>query len=266
MNHFVWDGSPAIFSIGDFELRWYSLMFGLSFYLSHKFMKAVFVEKGRGEDTLDPLLWYVALGTILGARLGHCLFYEPEYYLGNPLEILKVWRGGLASHGGAAGVLIAVMLYCRKYKESFIWLLDHLCIPVALSASFIRLGNFFNSEILGIRSDLPWAVIFKRVDSFPRHPAQLYESLFYFIIFLALLRVYTKYKAKLKQGSIFGLFLISVFSLRFMIEFVKLRQEAYESTFSLNTGQLLSIPFIATGIYLLFFKQSKSEKASIDPL
>ena len=260
MSHIVWEGSPTIFSLGSFELRWYSLMFALSFYLGHRIMKKVYLEHGRSEDLLDPLLWHLAIGTIVGARLGHCLLYEPEYYLSNPLEILFVWKGGLASHGGAVGVFIAVILYCRKYKESYIWLLDQLSIPIVLSASFIRLGNFFNSEILGHQTDVPWAIVFKRIDSIPRHPAQLYEALAYFSIFM-ILKVFTmKAESKIVQGRMFGFLLSSVFTVRVLIEFVKIRQEAYDTTFVLNTGQLLSIPFIFIGLYLyLFFKTKATE-------
>ena len=262
MNHIVWDGSPALFSLGGFELRWYSLFFALTFYLGYKFMERVFAEKGRDVSFIEPLLWHVAIGTIAGARLGHCLFYEPGYYLSHPIEILMVWKGGLASHGGAVGILLGLILYCKKYKESLIWLLDHLSIPMALGACFIRLGNFFNSEILGNITDVAWAIVFKKVDSLPRHPAQLYESFSYLIIFLILLTIYRKSKVDIRSGRMFGFFISAVFSVRLMIEFVKLRQEAYDTALALNTGQLLSIPFIIIGLYLcLFFKQTEKQTA-----
>lgn len=260
MDHIVWDTSPTIISLGSFELRWYSLFFALSFYISFKFMEGIFAEKGRSKDHLDPLLWYLAIVTIAGARLGHCFFYDPKYYLANPLEVFMIWKGGLASHGGALGILIAALLYCRKYKESLIWLFDHLSIPMALSASLIRLGNFFNSEILGQKTDVPWAIIFSKYDSFPRHPAQLYESTAYFIIFLSLFVIYKRTKSDKKPGKLFGIFMTSVFTVRLLVEFIKIRQEVYDTTLALNTGQLLSIPFIFSGLYLcLFFKKKEKE-------
>ena len=260
MDHIVWDSSPVIFSLGGFKIRWYSVFFALTFYLGYKFMEKVFAEKDRAESSLEPLLWHVAVGTIVGARLGHCLFYEPDYYLSRPLEILMVWKGGLASHGGAAGIFIGLTQYCKKYKESLIWTLDHLSIPMALGACFIRLGNFFNSEILGNVTDVPWAIIFKKVDSFPRHPAQLYESFSYLIIFLILITIYRKSKSEIKPGKMFGFFIFAVFTARFFIEFIKIRQEVYDTTLALNTGQLLSIPFIFSGLYLCLFYKKKEKK------
>ena len=236
MNYFVWDVNPTIFSVGSFQLRWYSLLFALSFYLGLKYMGKVFQKNNLSEKTLDSLFWHVVIGVILGARLGHCLLYEPSYFLARPLEILMVWKGGLASHGGALGLLIALILFCKKQKKSLVWILDNLTIPMALSAAFIRLGNFFNSEILGNASDLPWAIIFVRVDPTPRHPAQLYESLSYFLILSILFFVQKSSKVNLEMGKVFGIFVSFVFSARLLIEFVKIPQEAYENSFFLNTS------------------------------
>lgn len=192
------------------------------------------------------------VGTIAGARLGHCLFYDPAYYLTHPLKILMVWEGGLASHGGAIGILAALLLYSRKRPEQpYLWLLDRMVIAIALAGLFIRLGNFFNSEILGIPTDVPWAIIFDRIDSSPRHPAQLYEAVAYGSIFVGLYRLHHKLGAKTPTGLLFGLFLTSVFGFRFFIEFVKERQAAYGLDLPLSVGQLLSIPLFIAGIILL---------------
>jgi prolipoprotein diacylglyceryl transferase len=189
------------------------------------------------------------LGTIIGARLGHCLFYEPEYYLSHPLEILFIWKGGLASHGGSIGVLIAVWLYKRKHPDQgYIWLADRLSIAVAFTAACIRIGNFFNSEILGKPSDLPWAIVFKYAgETVPRHPAMLYEALSYLILTGLLLILY-KVKEGKKRGQMIGLMLFWIFTSRFFIEFYKENQVAFENELPLNMGQILSIPFIILGL------------------
>jgi len=254
MNYIVWEASPAIFSIGDFQLRWYSVMFVISFSFSLKYMKKIYEAQGKDIALLDPLFYYVISGTIIGARLGHCLLYEPEYYLNKPVEILMVWKGGLASHGGAVGILFALGFFCRKHKEPLFSLLDDLSIPIALSASLIRVGNFFNSEIIGHQTTVPWAIIFKRVDDYPRHPAQLYEALAYLIIFLVLISIKSKFGVKLNQGKMIGFLILFIFMVRLWIEFFKIRQESYDTTWILNTGQLLSIPFIIVGLFLCLRK------------
>ncbi len=199
-------------------------------------------------------------GTVIGARLGHCLFYNPTYYLSNPIEIIKVWEGGLASHGAAIGIIIAIYLFSNKKKNySMLWILDRIVIVVALAGTFIRLGNLFNSEIIGIPTDVSWAFIFTAVDNVPRHPAQLYESIAYLIIFVILFFVYYKGIEKNRTGLLFGLFLVLVFSFRFFIEFVKENQSGFEAGMALNMGQLLSIPFIIAGI--VFISKSFKPKA-----
>ncbi len=189
------------------------------------------------------------IGTIVGARLGHCLFYAPDQYLHNPISILFVWEGGLASHGGAIGVLFAVWLYNRKHKDQgYVWLADRLSIAVALTAGCIRLGNFFNSEIVGKPSNLPWAIIFaQNGETFPRHPAMLYEAFSYLLLAAVLYKIYDKTAAR-KAGQMIGLMLVWIFSSRFLIEFVKENQMPFESGWSLNMGQLLSLPFIILGL------------------
>jgi prolipoprotein diacylglyceryl transferase len=219
-------------------------------------------------EMVDSLLVYIAIASIAGARLGHCFFYEPDYYLKNPLEILKIWKGGLASHGWAIGILLALWLYYRKYKIPFLWLMDRLVIVVALGSAFIRIGNFFNSEIYGLPTNLPWGVEFVRdrlydsatgalLPTVPRHPTQFYEALSYLVIFFASFVFYRERHTKLRDGFMFGIFMIALFSARFLIEFVKNDQVAFEAGMSFNMGQMLSLPFIFTGIGLLVWTKAK---------
>ncbi len=247
-----WDVNPEIFRIGFFALRWYSLLFMLSFLVGLYIFNWIYKKEKKPIADLDSLLIYMLFGTVIGARLGHCLFYDPAYYLSHPIKILKVWEGGLASHGAAIGILIALWLYARKKPDQpFLWLVDRIVIVVALAGSFIRLGNLFNSEIIGAPIHLPWAFIFVRVDNIPRHPSQIYESLAYLIIFLVLFFMYKKKGAELPRGKLFGWFLILVFGFRFFVEFVKAPQEAFEQTLPLDMGQILSIPLVLFGIYIL---------------
>ena len=250
---FVWNVDPNIIKIGPLTIRYYGILFALSFYCGYNIIRSVFQREGKPESDLETLLTYMMVGTIAGARLGHCFFYDPGYYLSHPIKILMVWEGGLASHGGAIGILTAVYLYTRKRPEQpYLWLLDRMVIAVALAGLFIRLGNFFNSEILGIPGDVPWAVVFDRIDSAPRHPAQLYESIAYGSIFVGLYRLYLKLGERTPNGFLFGLFLVSVFGFRFFIEFVKERQASYSAALPMSIGQLLSIPLVIAGGILLF--------------
>ena len=254
-----WDISPDIFSIGPIIIRWYGLLFALSFLVGYQIMSVIYSKERRSEHELNDLIWYMILGTVLGARLGHCLFYNPGYYLSHPVEILEIWKGGLASHGAAIGIVSAIYLYVRKTKEiTFLWLMDRLVIPVALSGFFIRMGNLFNSEIIGKPTNASWGFVFTSIDNIPRHPAQLYEAVAYLIIFFILFAFYFKTKGKFKQGFIFGLFLILVFTFRFFVEFIKENQSLFEEKMFLNMGQLLSIPFVVIGIYLLFRRNKKN--------
>lgn len=207
---------------------------------------------------LDKLTIYMALGTVIGARLGHCLFYEPEYYLSKPLEILKVWKGGLASHGAAIGILLALWLFTRKYKKSYIWILDRIVVVVALGGALIRLGNLMNSEIYGVQTSLPWGFVFIRnYETVPKHPTQIYEALTYFMVFGLLLWTYTRTKGHFRPGTLFAWFLILVFGIRFFIEFIKEDQVSFEAGMTLNMGQLLSIPFVIIGIVILILSRKK---------
>jgi len=251
MEYFVWDVDPIAISVGFVKIRWYGLMFASAFISSFLLMTWIYKREGKNVIEIDDLLTYAAVGTIVGARLGHCLFYDPAYYFSHPFKILAIWEGGLASHGAILGILIALYLFQKKVEQSYVWFIDRVSIVSALGASFIRIGNFFNSEIVGNPTTVPWAVVFKRIDMSPRHPVQLYESLSYLCIFFILLTLYKKRDLKKRPGVIFASFLITVFSARFFIEFVKTKQAAYHSDLWLSTGQMLSIPFILAGIIYL---------------
>lgn len=257
-----WSVSPEIFHLGPVSVRWYGFLFAMAFIAGYFIMTWVFKKEGRPRTDLEQLSVYMIFGTVIGARLGHCLFYNPEYYLSNPIEIFKVWEGGLASHGAAIGILTALYLFSKKKKNyPMLWTLDRVVIVVALAGTFIRLGNLFNSEIIGKPTDVSWAFIFTAVDEIPRHPAQLYESIAYFIIFLILLFVYYKGIEKNKSGLLFGIFLVLVFTFRFFVEFVKENQSGFEEAMVLNMGQLLSIPFVIAGIIFIIksFKPKKKK-------
>ncbi|MCK9271576.1 MAG: prolipoprotein diacylglyceryl transferase, partial [Bacteroidales bacterium] len=198
---------------------------------------------------------YMLVATVIGARLGHIIFYEADYYLANPWEVLKVWNGGLASHGAAIGILVGLWLFVRKTKKSYFWVLDRIVIVVALGGVFIRLGNLMNSEIFGNITNVPWAFIFTSYDDAPRHPTQLYEALSYLAIFGLLYWIYWRNDGKPRPGFIFGIFLILLFTARFLIEFLKVPQVAFETTMTLNMGQWLSLPFIAAGLVIVLMKR-----------
>jgi len=234
-------------------------------------MQGIFKNENKPENDLNDLIWFMILGTIIGARLGHCLFYNPEYYLSNPFEILKIWKGGLASHGAAVGILIAIYFYSKKKKDqSFLWVMDRIVIGVALAAFFIRMGNLFNSEIVGIPTNLPWGFVFLNASGLteaeriiPRHPTQIYEALVYLITFFILFFSYKKTKGKFNNGYLFGIFLICIFGFRIFVEFLKENQETFEDGMFLNMGQLLSIPLVIYGVYLLIkSKYYNSDKSS----
>lgn len=265
-----WDADPVIFWITDsFPLKYYGAFFACGLLLGYAIVRNIYKKENLSLDNLDSLLVYVIVGTILGARLGHCFFYEPSYFLQHPIEILLpiqkvagvykfVGYQGLASHGGSIGVLTAMVLYCRKYKVKFLWLLDKMAIGVPVTGAFIRFGNFMNSEIYGKPTDGNWGVVFQRDDLIPRHPTQLYEAFAYLLIFVILLTMYKSEKIRKADGLIFGYFLMLLFLARFIIEFFKENQEAFENSMLINMGQILSIPFILIGLGLIVWKSKKN--------
>jgi len=265
LSYINWNVDPEIFRIGSFAVRWYGMLFAASFLFGYIIMLRFFKKENVPVSVLDSLTTYMVIGTIIGARLGHCLFYEPAYYLAHPAQILMVWEGGLASHGAAIGIIITILIFAHYKKLHFLWVMDRLVIVVALSGLLIRSGNLMNSEIFGHITNLPWGFIFLRaappLNLDPRHPTQIYEGLSYLIIFLFLWWYYYRKNGKPAEGMIFGLFMILVFSMRFLIEFVKEPQESFERSMSLNLGQLLSIPLIIAGI--IFVIRAAGKKRDI---
>ena len=260
LEYITWEVDPEIFRIGSFAIRWYGLFFALSFLLGYLIFQKFFKKEGVSIEVLDKLVIYMFFGTLIGARLGHCLFYEPDYYLSNPIEIFKIWKGGLASHGAAIGIIVALYLFARNTKKPFFWIIDRIVIVVALAGFFIRMGNLMNSEIYGIQTSLPWGFIFVRNnETVAKHPTQIYEALSYLIIFLALLRIYFNKNGKIYGGYLFGLFLITVFTARFLIEFIKENQVGFEESLPLNMGQFLSIPLIVLGIVMIWQAYKKKK-------
>ena len=262
LNYIHWNVDPELFNIAfeapllgevNLAIRYYGLLFALGFVVGYLIMQRMFKKEGLSIELLDKLATYMVISTVIGARLGHVLFYEPGYYFAHPVEILKVWHGGLASHGAAIGIIIALLLFARKTKRSFLWTIDRIAVVVALAGAFIRTGNLMNSEIFGSPTEVPWAFIFVQSDQqlIPRHPSQIYEALSYLAIFIFLIWSYYHKNGKPKEGSLIGWFLILVFGARFLLEFLKAPQVAFEQEMLLNMGQILSIPFVIGGIMLL---------------
>ena len=273
LNYITWNVDPVAFSLGPLQVRWYGICWAVGFLLGYILMNKVYKHEKMPEWAIDSLLLYMLVSTVIGARLGHCLFYEPEYYLSKPLEMLKIWEGGLASHGGAIGILIGLWLYVRKFNKStkkqkgekqhitYLWLLDRIVIPVCLVGALIRLGNVFNSEIYGTPTTLPWGFVFVRgLEQFqgpdgqllPCHPTGLYEAFFCLVTMALLLWMY--YKRDLgdrRPGLMFGTFLVIVFGSRIGIEFLKNVQVAFEKNMAFDMGQWLSVPFVIVGIVMI---------------
>ena len=259
-----WDVNPEIFRIGSFAIRWYGLLFASGFLFGYIIMHRIFKNENLSDATLDRLTIYMAVGVIAGARLGHCLFYEPAYYLSHPGEILKIWHGGLASHGAAIGILIAIWLFVRKEKKDYTWAIDRIAIVVALAGFFIRMGNLMNSEIYGVETTLPWGFVFLRNgETAPKHPTQIYEALAYLLIFVLLYRLYWRKKGEHVQGTLISLVMILIFTARFFIEFLKEDQVDFEQGMTLNMGQILSLPFIIAGCIWLYYSIKKNKRAVI---
>lgn len=248
---FHWDTDPVLVDLGFFSLRWYGVLFAAGFLASFSLVRRIFAREGKPDPDVDSLLVHTVVATIVGARLAHCLVYEPRHYLAHPVEILKFWEGGLASHGGIAGIAIALWFYCRRRPDQpYLWLVDRLALPAALTGSMIRLGNFFNSEIVGVPTDVSWAVVFERVDPRPRHPAQLYESVAYAVTFVVVWLLYRRFGERTPRGLLFGLMFLLIFSARIAVESVKERQAAYEQGMAISVGTWLSIVPVLIGLVL----------------
>ena len=263
-----WNPNPELFNLfGSIPIRYYGLLWVIGIALAYVIVHRQYRDRKIDEKKFEPLFFYCFFGILIGARLGHCLFYQPDYYLNHFWEmILPVkflpdggwkWTGyeGLASHGGTLGLIISLWLYCRKTKMHYMDVLDMIAVATPITACCIRLANLMNSEIIGQPTDVPWAFVFERVDMLPRHPAQLYEAIAYFIFFLGMIYLYKKsdHGQKLHRGFFFGLCLTEIFVFRFFVEFLKENQVDFESTMTLNMGQWLSVPFVIIGIYFMLF-------------
>lgn len=278
--YIIWDPNPEMLNIAGFAVRWYGLLFASAFFFGYLLFQKIFKLEGIPTKVLDHLTIYMMIGVVVGARLGHCLFYEPEYYFAHPFDILNLRQGGLASHGAAIGILLSLWFFARKEKVKYSWIVDRIVIVVALSGFFIRTGNLLNSEIIGSPTTVPWAFIFKQIPvsqevyatltkdlqlyynkfgNIPRHPAQIYESIAYLSIFILLIWLYFKKNAGNKPFFLTGLFMVLVFGFRFIVEFYKDAQVDFEKTLPLNMGQWLSIPIIIIGIVLIFLSLKKAK-------
>lgn len=288
--YIVWNQDPVMFELFGRGIRWYGFLLAMGFFLGYLILARVMKKEGHKQEVIDKLAIFVIIGVVAGLRLGHCLFYNPVHYLTHPLEILYVWEGGLASHGGAAGILLAVWLYSRKIKMHFLKLLDRVALIVPLAGGMVRIGNLMNSEIYGVQTTVPWAFKFMKnredllpafnasggkceITDFncmadywiPRHPTQLYEGIFYLIMFVVFYFIFKKFIAKWKEGTFLGWFVTVLFVFRYIIEFTKVDQVEFEGwTESIRMGQLLSIPFILLGLFFLargygWFTKKKAE-------
>lgn len=261
----VWDFDPTLFNIGSLDIRYYGAMWALALLLGGWIFSYFCKREGKSQELADSAFLYIALGTIIGARVGHCLFYDPVYYLPRPWTIVTEIRdGGLASHGATIGILLAIWLCSRKNRVSPLWMTDRLVIIASICGAIIRLGNLFNSEIIGRVTDVPWGFKFVRlypnvpVELVPvQHPTQIYEALCYVLTFIVLWWLYTRTDAPKRRGLLFGAGLIGIFLTRFFIEFIKVEQEAFEKGMLLNMGQLLSIPFILFGAFMIWYAMKR---------
>lgn len=264
-----WNPNPEIIKIFGFSIRYYSLLFATGLITSFLILKRIFRQENIPIENLEKLATYSVIGILVGARLVHCIFYDPSHYIENPLEIILpiqtlpngeiTFTGyrGLASHGGVLGLVIGLIIYTRKTKQSLLLTIDLIAIVAPIGGFFIRLANLMNSEIIGTQTNLPWAFVFERVDNIPRHPAQLYEGITYLIISFILLRIYQIKRTEIPKGFLFGMSLIFVFTARFFIEFIKENQVDYESEMIIDMGQLLSIPYLIIGIFMMIYSKRK---------
>lgn len=284
LQYIVWDVDPVLFSLGPLSVRWYGLLWAIGIYLTLIVVGKTYKKEQLEEKYLDKLFVYTLAGAIIGARLGHCFFYEwhllnePIEFLGitfrygneyllKPWKLIAIWEGGLASHGGTIGILTAIFLYHKKVlpEKSLLWILDRLVIGIAICGACIRLGNLMNSEIFGYPTTLPWGFMFVRSYEWKMlyadkacHPTQIYEMIYCLVTFGILLFMYWKTNIYKREGIGFGVFMICIFGTRFVLEFIKLNQESFEATFTLNMGQILSIPFIILGLWCVFRALSKN--------
>ncbi len=269
-----WHVNPVLVHLGPIQIRWYSLLFVSGFIFGWFQFKSFFKREGVRETLLDPLLFTLLIATIVGARLGHCLFYDPAYYFGSWsgfLEVFMPWKGGLASHGGAIALLLAMWWFVHRYGRAngfdFVWILDRLCITVALAGCMIRCGNLFNSEIYGTATSLPWGMVYElRGETDPRHPTQMYEALSYFLLWCVMIGLYKFRLDKMYRGTFFGLFLIVCFGVRFLLEYTKETLVPWPDVTSMTMGQILSIPFIIAGGVILVMAFVKKIPARTDHL
>jgi len=269
LSHIHWNIDPEIFKIFGISLQYYGILFVGGLILAGYFLKMLYTDNKIPLEYLEKLIWFCFFGIFIGARLGHCLFYEPEYYLANPLEMILpigpdpsggykfIGYRGLASHGGAIGLTIAIICYSLKTKHNAIRTLDFIAIVTPVAACCIRLANLMNSEIIGRPTDVPWAFIFERIDNIPRHPAQLYEAIAYLIMFFINIYLYKRTKLLQNKGFFFGLTITMIFGFRFFVEFIKEREIEFENLKNLDMGQMLSIPFVIAGIGFMIYSLSK---------
>lgn len=258
-----WNPDPVCLFLGNFGLRWYSIFWIIALLSGSMVVYQLFKYRRYPTEHFDLLFTYCFIGILCGARLGHCFFYDPGYFLNHPLEIVLpvhflpngdwIFTGytGLASHGGTLGLIIALFFFCRKTRMHYLDILDMMGIAAPLAAGFIRLANLMNSEIIGKPTEVPWAFVFERVDSLPRHPAQLYEALAYFLFFAIMVVMVLCKRERYKRGSYFGWCLIMIFSFRFLVEFLKENQVDFENSLTLNMGQLLSLPYVLLGLFFI---------------
>ncbi|MCF2442980.1 prolipoprotein diacylglyceryl transferase [Dyadobacter sp. CY345] len=259
LSFILWNVRSNVFP--DLEIpKWYGVCWAVGVFLGYQVMFYIYKKEGKTLIQLDKLATYVIIGTLAGARLGHIIFYDPIYYFHHPIEILPIrlsphfeftGLAGLASHGGGIGIFLSIYFYAKKYKENYLHILDRMAITAALAGAFIRFGNLMNSEMIGIPTEVPWAFIFSSVDNIPRHPAQLYESIFCLLLFALLFSIWKRKACNIPDGLLLGIFLVSLFCFRFFDEFLKIDQETFESTLPINMGQILSIPFILFGLMLI---------------
>ncbi len=263
LSYITWTVDPVLISFGSVEVRWYGLMWALGFFVGYYIESKIYEREQVPDEHLESLFFYMMFGTIIGARIGHCFFYDPAYYFSHLSEVLQVWKGGLSSHGGACGILLSLWIFSKfVVKKNFIWVMDRIVIPVAFCGACIRFGNLMNHEIYGHPTDVPWAFEFIKnihqwqrgaepIFSAPSHPTQIYEVLYCLVTLGAVLFLYWKTNARKFEGFIYGVFLIGVFLTRSFLEFIKNSQESFEDDMILNMGQILSLPLVIWGLYLL---------------